>query len=956
MSSPTDTPTGGPPRPRPRDHLVLRLEWLVQFEWLLVLTALITVILVFPLRLKDEWLVRLAVFWTQEPGWLPRWTGEQFRCFLNLFHSPLAIKGAVAGIAMVGFIAAYLGRLCVGPVLDEDRPARGSALGRWAWSSVLLFFGWAALSAAWSPTPRQSIEALYWVVLYGSFIYLLVRRGLLPGEARQLGVTMVLLGSIVMLVLFLQSMPIFGGKIFAVMHRFQNVRNVYGSLMGHNTAVASFLLMTVFPALAFLLTSMSRLRRIAAGLYLALVTYAVLIVQSRAIWLLGPILVLLALRSALRGTGSWRATWTPTLLLGVLALMLVSQLVDRPWNPFFIRDNPLAARLHALSAEGLRREARLRLNVIGLTLVPERPLIGHGLYAYEYIYPKRQGEYFVEHSDTPLEQTPFRSHMAHNEYLQVAIDHGLIGLVLLLLVMAEFAARGRLARKGLAGHERLLHEAFGWTGLAFVLHAVVDFPFHVPQLALPGILALAAWGGLRPEQTAPPQSSAAPSPQGQAPPEPEPPLRWHAVGRLLGGMACLGLAAWACLPLLFTAQSDMSFNQGQGYLTAYRRFSGGWSRDKKIDNFKQAARFLNRAIQIKPSQSLAIQKLAEAYWYLGVMYDEAARKGSGEGGGIDPALRARAIQYHQSALKMLDQLFEEMDYHLLYYQRAQVYKTLKAMEDYELNHQLYLRDLETALRYCHIFPEAAYELAEVLAVDPSADPARVTELRRSILDINLHRFADYYIVPANRAIEYKRYDTAVERWEDILRVGETPADWSTMTAIANMWASRRDRALELARQVKQRDINVFYGTGSALLEASLEGDWTRLLKELKNIQYTEPEEVVRMHLVEREARRRAGLGDGPSRYPRPGSIEPAQWDRMLAEARPMVLLHYFDDPSAARQAMEERLQMEGWPQIGFWLEGYYVARAQGDPAFGRECIEEARQLDPNHPAVQELGR
>src|SRR5690606_10988788 len=138
--------------------------------------------------------------------------------------------------------------------------------------------------------------------------------------------------------------------------------------------------------------------RIAASVYVGLALTTIVVVQSRAVWLIGPPLIVIYI---LKGSG-WQKTnlkRTGGLVLAFVVLAILSQAISASWNPLYLRERPVARRFRDLSFEQLQKEARLRLFICSLPLVAESPWIGHGLYAFQYVYPKAQGDYFAAHPD-----------------------------------------------------------------------------------------------------------------------------------------------------------------------------------------------------------------------------------------------------------------------------------------------------------------------------------------------------------------------------------------------------------------------------------------------------------------------------------------------------------------------------------------------------------------------------
>ena len=137
----------------------------------------------------------------------------------------------------------------------------------------------------------------------------------------------------------------------------------------------------------------------------------------------------------------------------------------------------ITATVKSVGKTGVEMEALTATAVTALTIYDMCKAVDRGikiensgLYAFQYVYPKRQGAYFLTHPDSRLNQTILRSeHGPHNEYLQVLIDQGAVGLGLMIWMLAELALnRGWRRRKELSGPARLLHEAFGWSALSLL--------------------------------------------------------------------------------------------------------------------------------------------------------------------------------------------------------------------------------------------------------------------------------------------------------------------------------------------------------------------------------------------------------------------------------------------------------------------------------------------------------
>ena len=134
---------------------------------------------------------------------------------------------------------------------------------------------------------------------------------------------------------------------------------------------------------------------------------------------------------------------------------------------------------------GPRREQslaeRLDVPLLSLKLVAQRPWFGHGGGTYATALPSLKREDLVEHWDH-----------AHNDYVQVASDTGLVGLLLWLTAGVASAWRAlQLVRDQQAPVNRGLGVAALMACACMGLHSMVDFNLHIPANALTFTVLLA---------------------------------------------------------------------------------------------------------------------------------------------------------------------------------------------------------------------------------------------------------------------------------------------------------------------------------------------------------------------------------------------------------------------------------------------------------------------------------
>lgn len=946
--------------------------------------AVVATVLVYPLRPDEKWLAATIRGWKSEEATsaFARFALNQFESFISFYHSPLVLKGALAAVpAILAVLCIVAGRI-LSPALEgregcpESPPTEGgpvagpgAPLPRHAFWTALAFIAWSCLSVLWSPTPAFSLDAAMWLAAFGAFGFAMLRRGVTADESRQYATLLVLLGTVVCVLSLGQASSITAPWVARVFLRFDDPRNMLGSLMGHNTAVASLVLMGCFPALAMALSTRSSLARWALSAYLAMASLVALLVQSRAIWILGGTLGAIFVRHAVRARGGRLPRRALALLGATLALALASQFVNAPWNPLYLEHFPLARRLRDFSPEVLHTGTRARMHVCTLPLLADRPLVGHGLHSFQFVYPKAQGDWFARYPDSILGNTVKRSHMAHDEYLQAWIETGIVGLALMLATLGELFRRGFRARRDLSAEdaptgERLVHAAFGFSTAALCIHGVADFHFHVPQVVTPWLLCAAAFASRRPGgpfdapalEAAPPEPNTAPRRAQASDPAV---LRSGPVARLLLGWCCVLAAPVLIFPAVRAYQADIDFNYGQAYLSSVRDSGGQFPPDEAQRYLSIAERDLTRAATLQPGHNSARSLLGEVHYQRGLLL---VRLEESQPPGV-PRNYQPALQALQLAADNLQVGLGVLRYHNNFYQLALVYQAmLRVLPEgrREPVEREYRRTLEQAVHYERSFVTPAYFLERWLAArEPGSE--RASELRRTIKRFDHFFFHRAYAVPANRAYAARDFPVAL----DFARVmlDADPEDPDLVIFAMNVLMETGDEAGTLrmiealeAMKVAPGEFHPTWRSYAALYRAILEKDWSAALRSLEGYGTEQPETRAMLRSVESLARERAGLPEAPTRYPRPQGSSEESWERLVAERRAFVLHRLFHEPEAARAAYEARIAMGGAePSLAFWIDRAWLAREQGDEAALESAIERARAIDPKATVLRRLA-
>lgn len=641
--------------------------------------------------------------------------------------------------------------------------------------------------------------------------------------------------------------------------------------------------------------------------------------------------------------------------------------------------------------------------------------------------------------------------MAHDEYMQVLVDQGAVGLGLLLWILGEAAVRGRRRRRELRGVARLLHEGLGWSALAFALHAFVDFPYHLPQLALPGLACLAAWGACRRR----PRRDEAPAMLRLGEQAPATAFRPLVFLRLLAVFTAALLVPLGAVPLLRCLQGDFYFCRSQAYFECFKstldqarviragianqhvvalaqaierdpalvrqvraallpqlgqmieqlrkpgteltpeinqnmvqsmlamneqltrahahpeatlracqnviRALGGFKDfafSDKVATLNQAIDDAKHSLLLLPNFELTRLNLADMYGALGLVLMDSARTNPDKDAAARIAKDGRS--YLRRGIDTLDTAIKGIDYHMVYWSRATLYKILaKSTPDAGVREEAaerYRRDVREAMFFCPASSQFVREAIDIMENDPAHDPVRLTQLRARLWKLDPDRFTADYITQIMDAFQAQRYGLAAGRMELILKIDPGCVRWLNHAALFDFWAGNRPRAVELFKKIYALDPLSMIGNGSIVPMLCLQHNWSTLLRFLKTVNLAKPVERAEFRALELEVLRRLKRTGQAPIFPCPAGMSPEQWNQLVAEAVPGVLLHYFDEPERARAAMDERLAMKGLPpaSVRFWIEGCYVAQALKDAVLFRRCLEAGLQTDPKAAAFEDL--
>lgn len=236
----------------------------------------------------------------------------------------------------------------------------------------------------------------------------------------------------------------------------------------------------------------------------ALCFAALLSSGSRGAWLAAALVWLPFFALAWRETsGSGRRVLNTLAIF--CALLVIGNLAVKSRSAAFVRDRAAAA----LRTDTKAFSGRKLMWSVAVEMTRDRPLLGQGPGGYHYKYLEFQARELAGPGAAPLSGYWTYTHSAHNAYLQLAADSGLLGLAAFLLIIG-FSIKGWLAaRVSLPPGARLLNDAWGAVALAFLVDGFLGLTLQLPASAFLLALALnaAAAAEAEPAPILPPAAS-----------------------------------------------------------------------------------------------------------------------------------------------------------------------------------------------------------------------------------------------------------------------------------------------------------------------------------------------------------------------------------------------------------------------------------------------------------------
>jgi len=263
------------------------------------------------------------------------------------------------------------------------------------------------------------------------------------------------------------------------------------STMGNRNYLGGFLSYLLFPAVVLIVRLRSRILR---ALVIGLLSFnfgMIMLVQQTGtkVALVGGVVALLIAWAIFRPIEPIRRnrSW----LLALLFVLVFTFLVEAPSGPLnsvvgLSADNrSLLGRLWDINADKVRTWDWW----VGWEMFKDHPFVGVGLGNYKLNFIPYKAKFLATPLGIGYDFYIARAAQAHNEYVQVVAELGVLGILATLALLGAIPITfWRRLRRNTDEGDRLDLILFGCGIVVFLLHALVSFPAHLPASSLVVVL------------------------------------------------------------------------------------------------------------------------------------------------------------------------------------------------------------------------------------------------------------------------------------------------------------------------------------------------------------------------------------------------------------------------------------------------------------------------------------
>ena len=931
---------------------------------MLVLLVLLIVPLLYPLQLPGRVIAALR---DHTKGWLHHLYFTQLDTFLNYGYSPLPLKEGAFTLLVTVLVLCWFVRQ-VGRSLTSPA-GRGGGLDWRLYGPIAALLVWSAISLLYTPTFYWSL--MTFGLLTAGLLWFVVVYEMPKNEriVRRWFNAILLTGGIVAFFAFLQDVAwarpitrLFFIDIKQIAHTDpQLLRLRLGSLIGHNIGVASLISFSWFIVLSRMFQPAPWKRKAGWAALLVLLFYVIAATQTRGVWVILAVLTPCYLFWLMRLTGK-RLDPKPILAVILLVLIILTlQIVPSPRNPFYSPESPLLLRFTHFTPSHLLTETRLRIAVCSGSLLTSRPIQGRGLGCFQYVFPKAQADYFAARPDTVLSPTINRTVQAHSDWLQLIIELGAVGLLIVLAGLYVALRRGWDGWAGLRSPTLRLEMTAALMGVTgTTIHALADFPAHVVSTIAPAIFLLAVWASCgrmesweEGQEMPSYEPSSLPAGSGQR-------RRLAAATLALAVPAALAAGAWYCSLLQASTYESLGMS--------YRVYYGDHYNDPDMTDADKRGilgasySILLQGRRIEPLNAEITYHLGEVETLLGIQAFREAEKArdstAPDARQLELTRRSDADRLLRRAIDWLTACQTEIRFHEVFHYLGLAHEHLFRLYGLEDERQEAKKCYRLALRYSPCFTRSLYQLFLMLQKDQPVNESELRETCRLIARYDPDMFLRQFTVPTLEAV--RRYDVqqAVSKIDVLLDVMPERYDlWLTKIHLLT-YAGRNAEAESLFDEFRRAfpDYKPELLLGYRMEQAAAAGRYEEAVG-LANAALAAPksEVVVPYYCAVRAAAlEKLGRPEAATEW---GAIEQAgKTDPNYLRAAAEVFLFVVRNADRADDFLRRYCESPTADWEAFLRMGAEAAFKRGEKDKGLKFLERALEIDPKDPLALRLLR
>jgi len=275
--------------------------------------------------------------------------------------------------------------------------------------------------------------------------------------------------------------------LYTILHYYNFISYLqeYGSvasLIGQKNWISNYLAL-IFPLMfCFYLLEQIKKKKIIYFIALSFLYAALMICQSRGIWISLSLSLLFGIFLIFKfnffNLFKENKKWLILLLISFIIITLIYS-TDNPLNI-----SPLTVTQRAMSTFDEKDPSIntriLMWKVTGL-MIKDKPFLGGGVGSFKINYLDYQAGFLKEYPEYNIYWTNAKE--AHNEYLQIGAEIGLLGLgIILIIILKLYNLFINFLKKEIDNKRKLICWGLLLGITSFLMHSLFDFPLHVPAL------------------------------------------------------------------------------------------------------------------------------------------------------------------------------------------------------------------------------------------------------------------------------------------------------------------------------------------------------------------------------------------------------------------------------------------------------------------------------------------